>query len=135
MNIRIHTIPHKDQRYDTVGDWIVKGGSLSEIVVSETGNEDYDFMIAVHEFIEGYLCAKRGITQKQVDDFDRAYEEARRTRSEAPCGCKPTDASEPGNDRHAPYTKEHRFATTIEKQLCANLKIGWDKYEKVIDAI
>ena len=37
MNIAIQTIPHDEQRYDTVGNWFWEGDDLI-IYVSDTGN-------------------------------------------------------------------------------------------------
>ena len=74
MKIEMLTIPHDQQDYPTVGNWkILPDGSL-KIEVSDMGNEDYNFLVGIHEAIEVWLCKKRGITQQAVDDFDIAYE-------------------------------------------------------------
>ena len=135
MDIHFKTIPHKSQRYNTCGDWIVRDGKLREVRVSQMPNDDYHFAVAIHEAVEAWLCLKNGITQKMVDDFDTSYEAARVQREAAPCGCKPTDVSEPGNDRHAPYGKYHKFATRIEKMIISAMKISWKVYDDFIDSM
>lgn len=135
MKVTIKTIPHKKQRYKTVGDWVVKGGELSEILVSYMGNDDYAFLVGIHEAIEGYLCLKAGVSQKEVDNFDIEYENARLKGITARCGCKPKPTSEPGFDRHAPYGKFHRYATDIERGLAKSLGISWKVYTKVVESL
>ena len=111
MRIVIKSIPHKKQRYETIGDWIVKNGELKEIRVSKAKDDNIEFLIAVHEFIEAWLCLKRGITQKEVDNFDIQFEFSR----------KKGDISEPGDSPKAPYHKEHQFASAIESAIAKQL--------------
>ena len=56
------------------------------------------------------LCRKRGITQKQVDDFDMSPEVS---------GLE----GEPGDLPGAPYAKEHRFAMLVEHLMAHELGI------------
>jgi hypothetical protein len=123
MKIEIKTIPHEKQRYETVGDWqILPDGSL-KIAVSEMGNDDYAFLVAIHEAIEVWLCKKRGITTEQVDTFDIVFEQNRAD----------DDDSEPGDHPDAPYRKEHFFATSIERLLAAELGVDWETYSSVAE--
>lgn len=122
MKINMVTIPHKDHRYETVGDWeILPDGSIN-IEVSDMGNEDYAFLVAIHESIEVWLCRKRGISEESVNAFDVEYESKR----------KSGDESEPGDSPLAPYRKEHFFATSIERLICAELGVDWDEYSKTV---
>jgi hypothetical protein len=86
-------------------------------------NDDYAFLIGIHEAVEAWLCQKRGITERQVNKFDMDYEKNR----------KKGDLSEPGNDPMAPYFNEHQFATHIEKMLAREMGIDWKKYSDVVD--
>ena len=125
MKIQLKTIPHSSQRYETVGDWeIDKDGSI-RISVSDMKNEDYAFLVGIHEAVEVWLCRKRGITQGSVDEFDILYEQNR------PEG----DLSEPGDSPWAPYQKEHQFATKIERQLAEELGINWDEYNSAVEGL
>lgn len=123
MKIQLKTIPHMHQRYETVGDWqILKDGSI-QIDVSDMGNEDYAFLVAIHEAIEVWLCRKRGITDEAVTAFDVAFEEIRAE----------GDVSEPGDHPDAPYRKEHFFATNIERIIAEELGVDWSVYDKAVN--
>ena len=41
-------------------------------------------------------------------------------------------AAEPGDDRAAPYHKEHCFATGIERLMAAELDVAWHPYNKEV---
>lgn len=125
MHITIKTIKHKDQDYPTVGNWKLKRGKLSEILVSDMENEDYEFLVGIHELIEAYFCKKNGITQLAVDEFDKEFERNRRK----------GNTDEPGNDPKAPYGKYHRFATSIEMQIASMLGVNWEQYEKSVNEL
>jgi hypothetical protein len=125
MKITIETIPHDQQRYSTVGNWIVEKDGTRHIFVSDMGNDDYAFLVGLHEMIEQRLCEKRKITQKQVDDFDKKFE-ADRAKG------KHGEDDEPGDDPKAPYRREHFFATNIEALTCDQLGVNWQKYEAAV---
>ena len=119
LSTRIQTIPPEQQRYETVGDWYYRNPASLQIRFSDLGNEDYEFLIAVHEFIEAYLCRKHDIREADVDTFDMTW----------------TGSGEPGAAPMAPYHKEHCFAEQVEVHLAAELGINWDAYGKAIDDI
>lgn len=123
MNVEIKTIPHKEQRYDTCGDYW-KDGKINRFRVSKM-NDDYEFLVVIHELIEAHLAKKRGIKWKDIDNFDKKFEAAR----------KPDNVDEPGNDAAAPYKKEHRFAENIERQVALELGVDWFEYEKVVEKL
>lgn len=122
MNIEIKSIPHKKQRYETCGDYFEGPKGKMNLRISHT-NDDYDFLIALHELIEWKLTQKNGISIGDIDAFDKSFEKKR----------KKGNFDEPGNDPEAPYHNEHMFATYIEKLLADELGIDWDEYEKVIN--
>jgi len=106
MKINIQPIPQSQQRYDTWGDWFYDEAGALQIRVSEQFGtaldpaecENHQFLIALHELIEVWLCKQRGVTQEQVDSFDFNFK----------------GEGEPGDDPKAPYRREHRFAMLIE---------------------
>lgn len=120
MNITITTVKHEDQRYDTAGDW-----HDGAILVSEMGNEDYEFLVALHELVEMHLCKKHGVTQEQVDAFDLQFDEERKNRSHDPL-------DEPGNDGRAPYFHEHQLASIIEREMADKLGVDWNDYDDTV---
>lgn len=125
MDTDIGIIPHKNQRYNTCGDWWNSSvtGDL-HISVSNTNNIDYNFLIGLHEFVEAYLCKKRGISEGSVTEFDIKYEEDSKMFG---------NGHEPGDSPLAPYRKEHKFATKIEKMMARELKVNWKKYEECLN--
>ena len=118
MSIHVETIPQSKQRYPTVGDWIFNGLGDLNMKISDMGNPKYELMVAIHEMIEAYLCRERGISEESVTAFDTSE-----------YGLKLED---PGSDPKAPYHKEHMFALEIEKMLCKEFGLDWDKYEQCL---
>lgn len=123
LNIEIKTIPHKEQRYNTVGDYI---GSVNTetINISDLRNWKYEILIAIHELVETVLCKDRGISNKSINKFDEVYNEDKRSEK---------NLTEPGLSNKAPYHKEHMFATQIEKKMAEELGVDWNEYNKHID--
>lgn len=135
MKIEIKTLPHKKQSYDTCGDWKFEHGRLRKILVSDMHNRVYEFLVAIHEFIEAFLCEQRHISARAVNKFDIQYEYARERGIASLCGCVPTGTSEPGFDRHAPYHKEHAFATKVERMLAFILHVDWRQYDETVNKL
>lgn len=123
MQIAITTIPHIEQRYPTCGDWIVHSDGSIEIRVSDTGEKKYNFLIALHEFVEAALCTFHGIPQISVDRFDTDFESKRQE----------GNTDEPGDDDSAPYHYEHVFATCIERLAAMTLGVDWKEYSRVVE--
>lgn len=117
--IVIDVIPHRKQRYPTVGDYYKKNGEL-HIRISKM-NSKHEFLVLIHELIEWFLIDQKGISIKSIDDFDKLYEQTK------------TDNSEPGNHPNAPYYDEHQFATLIEKLLAEKLGVNWIKYDDAVN--
>ena len=121
MQFILQSIEHKDQRYDTVGDWTVGPRGEYTISVSNHLVQDEQFLIMLHEMIEAYLCTGDNITQQQVDEFDLQWLKDH-------AGPK-YENDEPGDDPKAPYGKQHRKAMIIE-HLVANM-LGRHSYGMV----
>jgi hypothetical protein len=119
----ISQVPHRKQRYETVGDWIP--GKPAQIRVSKMKDHRYVFLVALHEMIEYELCKMHGITDREVVTFDVNFEAERRM------NLHPVDA-EPGDHPKAPYRSEHEFATTIEMMVAQKLGVSWSDYEKTV---
>ena len=122
MKINIEVIPHDKQRYETVGDYWVDEAGTQQVRISDMGNDNYAFLVAMHELTELYLCQKRGIKEPDIMAFDEAFEAAR----------QPGNEDEPGDDPKAPYRKEHFTATTIERIIAAELGVDWGEYDKAV---
>lgn len=126
MRIVIETIPHDQQRYPTVGDWILEGEDLT-IRVSEMGNWRYNAAVAVHELVEVLLCKDKCISQESVDAFDMAFETDRTNFG--------IDMGEPGDSPSAPYRDQHSFATAVERMLIAAFGLSWAEYDATVNAL
>ena len=59
------------------------------------------------------------MTDAAIDSFDIQYEKSR---------VLGDTTSEPGNDPAAPYYREHKFATKLEKLLAEEIGVDWDEY-------
>jgi hypothetical protein len=121
MRICIETIPHDHQLYDTVGNYFTDPIGIRQIRVSEMGNADYEFLVALHELIESHLCQKRGISDESIDAFDKQFEEHRKLGVHS-------DDEEPGGHPDAPYYREHQFASIIEILMAYELGVDWNDY-------
>jgi hypothetical protein len=119
MNITIQTIPHDQQRYPTVGDWVWVDDNNLQIRVSHLGDRRYEALVAVHELVEALLCREHGITTEAADAFDKAFE----------------GDGEPGAAADCPYHLEHFHATVIEMTLARSLGVDWDEYDNAVSAL
>lgn len=143
MRIVAESIPHNTQRYPTTGDWWFDDAGL-QVRVSLMPDSRYELLVGIHEMIEAVLCQHAGIAEEKVSAFDKLYEDWREAINEHPpgthtnqelrqqfeCNCTPTNESEPGDDSHAPYYKQHQIATGIERILAAELGVDWNAYEE-----
>jgi aminoglycoside phosphotransferase (APT) family kinase protein len=126
LNVRIKTIPHRCQEYDTVGNYWRDvsdcGAPVLEIRVSRMRDRRYEFLVALHEMIEAFMCERRGLPFGAITRFDIEYERNRRK----------GEGVEPGASRDAPYRREHRFAERIERIVAGELRVDWRKYGSAV---
>lgn len=125
MKYEIKTISHDEQKYETVGDYSRDAEGACTILVSEMPNKDYEFLVGLHEFVEAYLVAKNGVSDESITAFDIEFEKNR------PEG----NLDEPGDSRAAPYFKEHRIATSIERVAASLIGDNWSDYEKTVNSL
>ncbi len=126
--IDIKVIPHNEQRYETPGDYWDDASGVKQIRVSAS-KPHYEFLITVHEFIEAYLVASKGVNENDITNWDKRFEEMRTKYPEI------IGDMEPGDNDGAPYYHEHQMATRVEKWLADSLGINWDEYAKEIDGL
>jgi len=119
MKIQISVIPHKLQRYDTLGDWWFSADGHLFIAVSEMPDRRQSMLIAIHELVEALLCDQRGIPERTVSDFDMAH----------------LDCDDPGFLADAPYRREHTFADAIERLMAGEIGVDWLEYEQACEAV
>lgn len=129
MRVIIETIPHNEQRYETVGDWYIDSETKDwHIKISDTGDDMANKLVAIHEFVEMVLTQHKGITEESVTAFDEKYEDEREQGLHG-------ETDEPGFDPQSPYMIEHTIATSVEMQVCAAAGISWKEYEDKIYAL
>jgi hypothetical protein len=116
--LRVEVIPHDQQRYNTLGDWLVEDKTLV-IRVSASGDWRSDVLVAVHKIVEAVLCQNDGVTSAQVDEFDMRHPES----------------DEPGDDPAAPYVHQHCAAMAVERLLASLMKYPWAAHEARLDAV
>ena len=121
MLIVIKSIPHKEQRYDTCGDYWVEKDSL-QVRISKMKNGWYFWLILLHELFEIMMCLHRKINFADIDKFDIAFEKKR----------KAGNVDEPGDDKRSPYMTPHCFATAVERMACACLDLSWKEYDDYV---
>lgn len=117
LDIEIKTIPQKEQRYVTVGDYWQEGEKLI-FRISDCNNRKYEWMLIIHELVEKCLNEHAGITDQQVDDYDLKSESLE---------------EEPGDEPDCPYRDQHCFATSVEKLLCAAMGLPWKEYDGFLE--
>lgn len=128
LSIHIKTIPHKEQRCEgNVGDyfWENNGQDL-QVRVSMLGDWRYEFLVAVHEMIELFLCHRLGISEPTIQAFDEEY--YRQEELGVVSGY-----SEAGADPRAPYHVQHMIADGIERILGVLLGVNQKEYEAAIE--
>jgi len=96
------TIPHKEQRYNTQGDWWFDGTPL-QIRADLELSEDEQWCTLVHELVEAVLCKYRfgDDATKIVDKWDKSHKKSK----------------DPGSLKGCPYKREHEVASIIENIL------------------
>ncbi len=124
MNIHITVVQRKDMRPEVDGaDWFFDSQGDLQVRICPMSNWRHEFLLGIHEAVEAAMCRYNGVSQKEVDEFDRKYDETHENDIEA------------GDDPAAPYAREHCFATAIERILCAELGVHWSHYDRELVAL
>lgn len=128
MDKIIKTIRYEDQRYPTCGDyWFDPTSKATQFRVNAMGNEDFEFLVSIHEQIEEHLTRRKGIREEDIKAFDEMWEK------ELANGLH-DENEEPGHDPRSPYREDHVFAECIERLLAARMGVDWDAYDKAVMA-
>jgi hypothetical protein len=122
MNVQINIVPPSEMRYATVGDWqhhVKNGKQTLVITVADTGDSGSNMLVAIHELVEATLCDQNGVTEAQVDKWDKDH----------------ADADEPGEVKGAPYFAEHHIATSVEMMLAPHYDLNWAEHERHVEDV
>lgn len=117
-SVTIEVVEHSDQKYDTCGNY-GEGLDCWWMEISKLPKWQYEALIAIHELVEMVLTKDRKISWDKITKFDNTF----------------IDEDDPGNMKIAPYHKEHKFATKLEKMLCSELGLDWKKYDKAVNSL
>lgn len=128
MNIFIRTIPHIEQRYDTVGDWWFDPFGDLQIRVSDLEDPAKEFLVARHECDEAMICQYRNISEESVTAFDTQFERDRQAGLHSL-------SDEPGMSTLAPYHDAHVIASSAERLLAPFLGVDWKEYNNAIETL
>lgn len=112
--IVITPIKHKFQNYDTAGDY-GKNNSGWWMRISEMEKWQYEALVTLHELVEMILTTNDGVKWKDIDKFDKDGEGK--------------GHPDPGTLKSAPYYRQHKVATRIEKIVCKELGLSWEEYD------
>ena len=112
MKISIQFKPEDQMRYPTLGDWWWEAGGLHIAAAIDHG-EDRAFLVALHEFVEAWLCRRGGVSEDEVTAFDLSFIAEGHAAGE-----------EPGDDPRAPYRLQHRKAMLIEHLMASFLDLN-----------
>lgn len=129
MEINFKVIPHKEQRYDTVGDYWLDSKGVMQFRVSAMGNPLYEQAVFLHEFVEWSLTQARGITEQSITNFDEMFETVRKIAPNV------IGDQEPGHMVSAPYHAEHVFAEKLERQFTEEHGLDWKDYENNVEGL
>jgi len=121
IDTTIESIHLCDQRYETLGDYYYDKDNIRNFKISKTGNDLYDDLIFIHEFIEEVLTRNKGITEEEIMKFDLKVEE------DIENGKLPIE-TEPGDLIDSPYRLQHKIAENVEKLILEHLDIDFDEY-------
>ena len=89
------------------------------------GNEDYEFLVGIHEQIEEHLTRRKGIREQDIKAFDEMWEK------ELQEGLH-NENEEPGHDPRAPYREYHVFAECIERLIASRMGVDWEAYDNSV---
>lgn len=125
LQIDVKTIPHSQQRYETVGDWFYGSDGTWRFRISNLGDWRMELAVAVHEIVECALCRYAGIPTVEIDNFDKDFEACR----------VEGNTDEPGDDPKALYHVQHCIATGVERIVIALLGVSWKEYDDKINSL
>jgi hypothetical protein len=117
MRIEIKSIDPAAIRYSTCGDWQWLPDGGMKVSVPDYANRNSEFLVALHEMVEAWLCRKDNITEAEVSSWD----------------INNPELEEPGDSKNAPYHHQHMVAMQVEKIVCEAMKIPWEDHQRWVE--
>jgi hypothetical protein len=119
-------LPHRMLRtYPDCGDWFLnKDGTPAMVCAADTGNDWSNLAILLHEWIESLWCWQNGVTEAEVNEFDRKWFEDHADSEE-----------EPGYAVNCPYRIGHLIAEKFEREFLMQFGRMWIHHEESVNAL
>jgi hypothetical protein len=120
-DIVVKFIPIEEQRYNTAGDYWEDEDNI-HFRITKQENKQSEIAILLHEITEFFLTRERGLTEREITEYDLAWETLHNQGF--------TQADEPGNEPGCPYKDEHDISLIIERIFCMAAGINWQKHDE-----
>lgn len=101
-------------RYASSGDYFNEDTQITIQIVNQK-NDDYNFLIGLHEYIEQYLTGRDGIEEPDILEYDLNSKD-----------------EDPGSNPLAPYHRQHMISELCERILANWMDVDWKEYEENI---
>lgn len=125
--IIIKCVEPENQRYATAGDYLYdREDDTLTVFVSRMSNWRSELAVALHEVFEAIHCLADEVEFKDIDRFDFQFECERDA-------AKHGEFDEPGDDKAAPYHRQHVAATFVEREVCAQSGLAWTQHEQNVN--
>lgn len=115
----VSMIDHKEQRYNTAGDYLEVGKSWI-LNISKTEDWRCSAAVLIHEIVEMFLTKHNGVKWEDIDAFDTGIGK---------------DLADPGLCPAAPYHKEHMIAEEFEREFVVQIGLTWEEYQDALDSL
>jgi hypothetical protein len=117
--INSEVIPHKEQRYNTAGDFFTHSGEDWYYISKLPQGWRAELAVFIHELVEFQLCKEAG-KEEDITYFDTH---------------EGKESNDPGTLPNAPYYVQHAIATKIEKYIIKQLGLNWSEYDASFDKL
>jgi hypothetical protein len=118
-HINCSVIAHKNQRYETSGDYWRVSPTVWVLHVSRMSDWRFEALVLIHEIVEMVLTTQYNIKWKDIDRFDMDNPQL----------------DDPGDSKKAPYHWEHKWATRVERLCAWLLDVKWSEYQRDFDKL
>ena len=125
MNIFVKVISEIEHRpCASGGDWFFDDNGDLQVRVTKMSNWRRETILALHEVCEAVLCKHNGVSQADVDAYDAEYMKR-----------SPDSFMDAGDSPTAPYTREHGFASAVERLMATEMDTNWSDYAHELETL
>lgn len=131
LRINLQVIPHREQRYETVGDWWWDEEGVLQIRSSKMDNPRFEQLVLLRELVEVLLAdwtrpreTSRDYLLNRTEDHDKSFELAR-----------VDEFSESGYEPKSPVYREHMIASAFEHIAALLMRVNYNEYTRAVAAL